>query len=43
LSGLGLGGLVDNLLGTLGLNKVLDSLGLGSVTSAITGKNQKKK
>jgi len=43
LSGLGLGGLVDNLLGTLGLNKVLDSLGLGMVTDALTGKNEKKK
>ncbi|OAQ65897.1 hypothetical protein VFPPC_14257 [Pochonia chlamydosporia 170] len=43
LSGLGLGGLVDNLLGTLGLNKVLDGLGLGSVTGALTGKKDKKK
>ncbi|QLI71326.1 uncharacterized protein G6M90_00g070840 [Metarhizium brunneum] len=43
LSGLGLGGLVDNLLGTLGLNRVLDGLGLGSVTSALTGKKDKDK
>ncbi|KHN98416.1 LEA domain containing protein [Metarhizium album ARSEF 1941] len=43
LGGLGLGGLVDNLLGTLGLNRVLDGLGLGSVTSALTGKKEKKK
>ncbi|CAK7242401.1 MAG: hypothetical protein STHCBS139747_003892 [Sporothrix thermara] len=38
LGGLGLGGLVDNLLGGLGLNKILDNLGLGSLTSALTGK-----
>ncbi|KAK8920343.1 hypothetical protein VCV18_007646 [Metarhizium anisopliae] len=43
LSGLGLGGLVDNLLGTLGLNRVLEGLGLGSVTSALTGKKDKDK
>ncbi|KAG8417554.1 hypothetical protein J3458_005050 [Metarhizium acridum] len=42
LGGLGLGGLVDNLLGTLGLNRVLEGLGLGSVTSALTGKKDKK-
>ncbi|KAH0599505.1 hypothetical protein MHUMG1_02293 [Metarhizium humberi] len=42
-SGLGLGGLVDNLLGTLGLNRVLEGLGLGSVTSALTGKKDKDK
>lgn len=34
---------MDNLLGTLGLNKVLDGLGLGSVTGALTGKKDKKK
>lgn len=39
LSGLGLGGLIDGLLGTLGLNRVLEGLGLGS----ITGGNKKKK
>lgn len=43
LSGLGLGGILDNLLGTLGLNRVLDGLGLGGVTDALTGKDKKKK
>ncbi|KAM6485720.1 hypothetical protein HDV62DRAFT_259110 [Trichoderma sp. SZMC 28011] len=43
LSGLGLGGILDNLLGTLGLNRVLDGLGLGGVTDALTGKSDKKK
>lgn len=38
LSGLGLGGLVDGLLGTLGLNRVLEGLGLGSITG---GKKKK--
>jgi hypothetical protein len=42
LSGLGLGGLVDNILGGLGINKILGSLGLGSAYDALTGKNQKK-
>jgi len=32
LSGLGLGGLLDGLLGTLGINRVLEGLGVGSVT-----------
>ncbi|EHK50219.1 hypothetical protein TRIATDRAFT_20726, partial [Trichoderma atroviride IMI 206040] len=32
LNGLGLGGIVDNLLGTLGLNRVLEGLGLGNIT-----------
>ncbi|KAM7201651.1 Protein of unknown function (DUF3659) domain containing protein [Rhypophila sp. PSN 637] len=32
LSGLGLGGLLDGLLGTLGINRVLDALGVGSIT-----------
>ncbi|PHH84923.1 hypothetical protein CDD83_1163 [Cordyceps sp. RAO-2017] len=41
LGGLGLGGLVDNLLGSLGLNKVLGSLGLGSALDALTGKKKK--
>ncbi|GAB0133062.1 hypothetical protein EsDP_00001478 [Epichloe bromicola] len=40
LSGLGLGGLLDNLLGSLGLNKVLDGLGLGSSVGALTGKKK---
>jgi hypothetical protein len=39
LSGLGLGGLLDGLLGTLGINRVLEGLGVGS----ITGGNKKKK
>ena len=39
LSGLGLGGLLDGLLGTLGLNRVLEGFGLGSITG---GKNKKK-
>ncbi|KAI3392796.1 hypothetical protein diail_5187 [Diaporthe ilicicola] len=43
LSGLGLGGVVDGLLGTLGLNRLLDGLGLGSVVGALTGKKDKKK
>jgi len=43
LSGLGLGGLVDGLLGTLGLNRVLEGLGLGSVTKALSGGGKKKK
>lgn len=43
LSGLGLGGIVDGLLGSLGLNRLLDGLGLGSITSALTGKGDKKK
>jgi hypothetical protein len=37
LSGLGLGGLVDGLLGTLGLNRVLEGLGLGSFTKSLKG------
>ncbi|KAK3292086.1 uncharacterized protein B0H64DRAFT_220855 [Chaetomium fimeti] len=35
LSGLGLGGLVDGILGTLGLNRVLESLGLGSFSKSL--------
>ncbi|KAH6693912.1 hypothetical protein F5X68DRAFT_164799 [Plectosphaerella plurivora] len=42
LHGLGLGGLVDGLLGSLGLNRLLDGLGLGSLTNALTGKKNKK-
>ncbi|KAK3398548.1 hypothetical protein B0T20DRAFT_211221 [Sordaria brevicollis] len=42
LGGLGLGGLVDGLLGTLGLNRVLEGLGLGSVTKSLTGAGKKK-
>lgn len=40
LNGLGLGGIVDNLLGTLGLNRVLEGLGLGNITGK---KGEKKK
>jgi hypothetical protein len=35
LSGLGLGGIVDGLLGTLGLNRVLEGLGLGSLSKGL--------
>ena len=31
LSGLGLGGIIDNVLGTLGLDKVVKGLGLGKI------------
>ncbi|KAK7417802.1 hypothetical protein QQZ08_011498 [Neonectria magnoliae] len=40
LSGLGLGGLIDGLLGGLGLDKILKGLGLGSVVSSLTGKKK---
>ena len=42
MSGLGLGGLVDGLLGTLGLNRVLEGLGLGSFTQSLKGGDKKK-
>ena len=38
LGGLGLGGLLNNLLGGLGITKILDGLGLGMVTTSLTGK-----
>lgn len=38
LSGLGLGGLVDGLLGGLGLKQILGGLGLGGIVGTITGK-----
>ncbi|KAF9873335.1 hypothetical protein CkaCkLH20_09148 [Colletotrichum karsti] len=41
LGGLGLGGIVDGLLGTLGLNRVLEGLGLGSLTTALRGGKKK--
>ncbi|WQF86387.1 hypothetical protein CDEST_11401 [Colletotrichum destructivum] len=41
LNGLGLGKIVDGLLGTLGLNRLLDGLGLGSLTAALGGKKKK--
>ncbi|KAK3687475.1 hypothetical protein B0T22DRAFT_378938, partial [Podospora appendiculata] len=40
LSGLGLGGLLDGLLGTLGINRVLEGLGVGSITGS--SKTKKK-
>ncbi|KAJ4389798.1 hypothetical protein N0V93_007270 [Gnomoniopsis smithogilvyi] len=43
LKGLGLGGIVDGLLGTLGISRLLDGLGLGSITGALTGKKKGKK
>ncbi|KAH0556473.1 hypothetical protein GP486_005625, partial [Trichoglossum hirsutum] len=42
LDGLGLGGLVHNLLGGLGITKVLDNLGLGTILSPLTGSKKKK-
>ncbi|KAK4165277.1 hypothetical protein QBC43DRAFT_36803 [Cladorrhinum sp. PSN259] len=41
LSGLGLGGLVDGLLGTLGINRVLAGLGLGSFSDSLKGGKKK--
>ncbi|KAH7110434.1 hypothetical protein EDB81DRAFT_598641, partial [Dactylonectria macrodidyma] len=38
LSIVGLGGLVDQILGGLGVNRILESLGLGSVIGALTGR-----
>ncbi|RKK62647.1 hypothetical protein BFJ69_g16992, partial [Fusarium oxysporum] len=38
LNGLGLGGLLDGLLGGLGLKKILSGLGLGVVVGTVTGK-----
>ncbi|KAK4121595.1 hypothetical protein N657DRAFT_577384, partial [Parathielavia appendiculata] len=37
LSGLGLGGIIDGLLGTLGLNRVLEGLGLGGLSQGLKG------
>lgn len=42
LSGLGLGGLVDGLLGTLGINRVLAGLGLGSFSESLKSGKKKK-
>lgn len=42
LNGLGLGGLVNNLLGGLGLTNVLKGLGIGSVVDSLTGQKKKK-
>jgi len=41
LSGLGLGGLVDGLLGTLGINRVLGALSLGSFSKSLKGDKKK--
>ena len=43
LNGLGLGGLVNGLLGGLGINKLLGGLGLGGITDALGGGDDKKK
>ncbi|KAF1810547.1 hypothetical protein P152DRAFT_88875 [Eremomyces bilateralis CBS 781.70] len=43
LSGLGLGGLVNGLLGGLGIDKLLGGLGLGSITDALGGGKKDKK
>ncbi|EOA86436.1 uncharacterized protein SETTUDRAFT_131269 [Exserohilum turcica Et28A] len=43
LNGLGLGGLVNGLLGGLGIKKLLGGLGLGSITDVLGGGNDKKK
>ncbi|KAK5011890.1 hypothetical protein LTR16_005012 [Cryomyces antarcticus] len=42
LSALGLGGIVNGILGGLGINKLLAGLGLGGVTGALSGKDKKK-
>jgi hypothetical protein len=41
LNGLGLGGLVNGLLGGLGINKLLSGLGLGSVSDMLSGGKKK--
>jgi hypothetical protein len=43
LSALGLGGLVNGLLGGLGIDKLLGGLGLGSITESLGGGKDKKK
>lgn len=43
LNGLGLGGLVNGLLGGLGIDKLLGGLGLGSLTDVLGGGKDKKK
>lgn len=43
LNGLGLGGLVNGLLGGLGINKLLGGLGLGGLTDSLGGGKDKKK
>ncbi|KAM5385300.1 hypothetical protein ACJZ2D_001261 [Fusarium nematophilum] len=41
LHGLGLGGILDGILGGLGLDKILSGLGLGDVIGSLTGKKKK--
>lgn len=43
LGALGLGGLVNGLLGGLGIDKLLGGLGLGSITEGLGGGKKKKK
>ncbi|KAF2808654.1 uncharacterized protein BDZ99DRAFT_419907 [Mytilinidion resinicola] len=43
LNGLGLGGLVNGLLGGLGIDKLLGGLGLGSIAESLGGGKDKKK
>lgn len=42
LSALGLGGLVNGLLGGLGIDKLLGGLGLGGITDSLGGGKKKK-
>jgi small-conductance mechanosensitive channel len=42
LSGLGLGGIIDGLFGTLGLNRVLAGLGLGELSKGLKSGGKKK-
>jgi hypothetical protein len=42
LNGLGLGGLVNGLLGGLGINKLLSGLGLGGLSDVLGGGKKKK-
>jgi hypothetical protein len=43
LNGLGLGGLVNGLLGGLGVDKLLGGLGLGGITDGLFGGKKKEK
>merc|ERR1712098_538916 len=43
LSALGLGGLVNGLLGGLGIKKLLGGLGLGGISESLGGGKEKKK
>ncbi|KAJ2891591.1 putative late embryogenesis abundant protein [Zalerion maritima] len=42
LQGLGLGGILQGLLGTLGIDKLLDGLGVGGLLDGLKGKKNKK-